>query len=575
MLTPAEQQALQASQLSFQGDNVMPTQMVPSQPVNGEILPQIQTSTPLAAAVHSGDTTQVEGEEAAAKRLKAASSGQAAVDATTAAAQGTTEAPPAPVVAPVPMAPPTGAGLSGEIPTGQTLPEQKDINAAALAATQKQLADDKIKWDAAINAEAARRTDDWNKEYAALKAKATSASNITTLKEDSSFMANFARAVAAGLGAYASIKGGGPNSAQHILDQEMSQDFERKKLRMSNAVEQMEKFGATRQMIDKFRDTEAAKLLADQSARLAQVNAATGVMLGRFPQAQMDAKAMIANKQAEVDAKAAEAAKDVGKRVHESGSATPATIQQSTMPGTAQLKAGESKTAGQAVIAKAALKSAKENQKYLNGLDEEEYAQVTQAYKRGQAAAEHNDEGFKGGVLRRAGAALSEGAYEATGGLVGTPASGFQAARLAGGEGAEGFISRDEKVTGAVVGLTNPRAAANPEALAKLAEKRGSAVEGISLEEARRRNAEHIKVLESETDRQALPLAKIEATAAQREGRAPSPPAPVTGQQLTKLSPKERQDYVDAKRTKSDSPDYAGAQAAIRKLEKKAREGQK
>jgi alpha-D-ribose 1-methylphosphonate 5-triphosphate synthase subunit PhnG len=164
---------------------------------------------------------------------------------------------------------------------------------------------------------------------------------------------------------------------------------------------------------------------------------------------------------------------------------------------------------------------------------------------------------------------MSQAAYNVTGGLLGTPESGYQAVRDVAGEAGEAFVSRDQKATSAVVGLTNQKAASNPGALEELAKSRGSSAAGLSLAEARRRNAENVKVLEAETDLNAKPLARLDAVAAARAGTAPKAPPPKSGSELAKRVkslPKQDQDKANEALTmKKSNPDYEKAQAWLSK----------
>lgn len=443
-----------------------------------------------------------------------------------------------------------------------TLAEVQDKTAAFKAEEEQRLVQQKAAEMQKIEEERARRSAEWLKQMDAAQAQYERDSKITSLHEDRSTLQNILSAFAVGLGAYGAGLTGGPNHAQQMLQFEMAQDLEKKKIKAEAALNKLRQVGASQAQIDSFAEHAQARLLAMQAAQLAQVDSHNQVLLSRFPQAQAQARQVVAAELAKVkDAQAKFAAEHTGTTAD-----SRATNEGEKRTVVNSLGKGEEgKTAGQAVVSKNALEAARQNQHYLDSLDEEEFAKITQAFKRGEAAAEHTDEGFKGGALSRGAAALSEGVYDLTGGILGTPSSGFQAARLEGGEEAEAFISRDQKATSAVVGLTNPRAAANPQVLEQIAKKSGSAVEGISLEEARRRAREKVKVLESEVDRQAKPLAKIEANAAKRVAAAapPQPATPqtqataqaekkLTGKALTEIPEKLRALYTDAKRTPAE-----------------------
>jgi hypothetical protein len=466
-----------------------------------------------------------------------------------------------------------GAGLVGGIKGPQTVQQATDENAVYQAQAQARIARETEERQQAIEAERQRRVDAGMQRLNQAAGEYEQKSKLTSYKEDHGMFHNILSALAVGMGAYGAAITHSPNFALEIINKEMDQDMERKKLAMESAFNKYKQAGMAPQQIEEWAKQQHANLLAKQQAQLATVEKLGAKSLAPFPQAQQ------AFLQAAAERKAKQA-KDNLDFVKESTGLTnefhTANEGQKRTVVNALGKGEEGKSAGQDVVAKSALEDAKANQKYLASLSDDEYKEITQQKERGTAAAEHNKKALQGGIVDRAGAKLSQGAYDATGGLIGSPASGYQAVKDVAGEDGEAFISRDQKATSAVVGLTNQKAAANPGALEELAKDKGASTAGLSRAEAMRRNAENIKILEAETDRLAKPLAKIEVNAAKREGRAlpvAATAAPLSGKDLTKLSTKERKDYVDAKLTKPSSPDYPGAQAAIRQLEAKARGG--
>jgi hypothetical protein len=341
MLTPAEEQALQAQMLATgRGASVLPVNPVATLPLAAPTAGEIYPSSTFSAPTAPGETTswskKIEGDEAKEKRQAADTAQLGAVDATKAAVLGTTEAPPAPPkVEDVPTAAPTGEGLSGGIQQGATLPEQKQINAMALATAQKQFEDRKRAEMAELEKQKQAKVQAWNDQVAAAKAEYTKISSEPT--QDNSWTARLLRGLAAGLGAYGAAITHSPNYAQQIMDVQVNRALEEKRDKLKQAEARMEKLGAHPELIDKWSDKQWALTLGKLQADLDRTKTAADVMLARFPQAQLEANKMIAEKQAVVADEIAKRSATVGERTVGGGTNLPASVMQTVQPGSDKL----------------------------------------------------------------------------------------------------------------------------------------------------------------------------------------------------------------------------------------------
>lgn len=339
MLTPAQEQALQAQMLANgAGGAALPpvaTNALPT-PTPGEIFPSVTTSMPIAPGTTSTWTAKKEGEEAEEKRHAADTADVSAANALKAATLGTTEAPTAPPkVAEVPSAAPTGEGLGGGIQQGATLPEQKQINALANAAAQKQFEDDKQKAFEAKEQKRAAAIKEVHDEVASVRAEYAKTAAEPT--QDDSWTSRLLRGLAAGLGAYGAAITHSPNYAQQILDSQVNHAIEIKRDKMRQLESRLEKLGVKPEVIDRTVDREWATTLGQIQGKLDRVKAASNVMLERFPQAQLEANKMFAEKDAVVAGEVAKRAATVGERTVGGGTNLPASIAQTVQPGTDKL----------------------------------------------------------------------------------------------------------------------------------------------------------------------------------------------------------------------------------------------
>lgn len=334
MLTPAQEQALQAQMLATGAGGApapVATTALPT-PTPGEIFPSVTTSMPISSGSSSSWTEKKEGAEAQEKRRAADTADVAAVDALKAATLGTTEAPTAPAkVAEVPTVAPTGEGLGGGIQQGATLPEQKQINALAIATKQKEFEDAKQKALAEREQRRAAAMKGFNDEIASVRAEYAKTAAEPT--QDNSWTSRLLRGLAAGLGAYGAAITHSPNYAQQILDSQVNQAIELKRDKMRQLESRLEKLGAKPEVIDKTIDREWALTLGQLQANLDRVKTAADVTLARFPQAQLEANKMIAEKQAVVASEAAKRSATVGERTVGGGTNTPASMVQTVQPG--------------------------------------------------------------------------------------------------------------------------------------------------------------------------------------------------------------------------------------------------
>lgn len=338
MLPTAQEAALQASQLAVGASPLPPAPGTPmTAPTPGEVFPSTTVSMPIAASTSSSRKEEVEGAEAKKARLEADAAAQASVGASQAAALGTTDmaAASAPKTAEVPTVAPSGQGLAGGIPQAPTLVEQKQTNALAIAAAEKEFQDRKIAAEAAQRAITERRRAELQAQTEQARQDYTAAKNAPTF-EKNGWGWDLMRALAVGAGAYGAAINHTQNFAQDILDKAVDRALSDKRQKMEVALRKMESMGVSEERIDKLHDRELTQTIGSLQGQLDQVKNAANVLLARFPTEQLKANEMIADKQAKLSAEVAKRAENVGKVTKESGRNTPASMMQVVQPGTKQ-----------------------------------------------------------------------------------------------------------------------------------------------------------------------------------------------------------------------------------------------
>lgn len=434
--------------------------------------------------------------------------------------------------------------------------------------TMEAAADEAAKDEARYKAKVASETQDQLRAIEAQKAQRLQAAQqqyeqmaqqLTRTGQVQAFAPTMAQRFAIALGSFGAGLTGGPNFAQQMMEKQMQLDADRQHQQLNIAMERLKMAGANPQQIMEFAQHQTMTTLAMQKAKLDTFHEQVNKILAPFPQFQQAANQKLAEMQAKQAQDAAKQLADATGRTVTSNVSNESS-RTTTVNATAK---GEGKSPGQAVVADRALADAKKNLAQLKGMSDEQYAKLTTEFARAKAHAAKLDQEFGGDIGERASASIQQD-------ILGAPKSGYDAAREVAGPEGEALMSRDANVTSAVVAMTNPRAAANPEILAKIAENKGATAQGLSRAEAIRRAAAQVDVLSAESSRNAPMLNKVAARQAASAATSTAAPQGMTGQQFGKLTAAEKNAYTEARLEKPGSKDYAEAQAAIRSLTRKA-----
>ena len=150
-----------------------------------------------------------------------------------------------------------GAGLVGGIKGPQTIQQATDENSAYQAQAQARVARETEERQQAIEADRQRRVDAGMQRLNQASAEYEQKSKLTSYKEDHGMFHNILSALAVGMGAYGAAITHSPNFALEIINKEMDQDMERKKLDMESAFTKYKQAGMAPQQIEEWaRDVQ-------------------------------------------------------------------------------------------------------------------------------------------------------------------------------------------------------------------------------------------------------------------------------------------------------------------------------
>ena len=179
-----------------------------------------------------------------------------------------------------------GAGLVGGIKGPQTIQQATDENSAYQAQAQARVARETEERQQAIEADRQHRVDAGMQRLNQASAEYEQKSKLTSYKEDHGMFHNILSALAVGMGAYGAAITHSPNFALEIINKEMDQDMERKKLDMESAFTKYKQAGMAPQQIEEWAKQQNTNLLAKQQAQLATIEKLGAKSLAPFPQAQ-------------------------------------------------------------------------------------------------------------------------------------------------------------------------------------------------------------------------------------------------------------------------------------------------
>jgi len=94
--------------------------------------------------------------------------------------------------------------------------------------------------------------------------------------------------------------GGGPNRALELLKMQMDQDFQAKRASFDNAVHRMASEGANQERLKQFHQMGLERILAGEKAKLTLFGNKLAKTLAAFPQAQQDARQVVAKAEADM-----------------------------------------------------------------------------------------------------------------------------------------------------------------------------------------------------------------------------------------------------------------------------------
>jgi len=584
---------------------VAPTLDASGMPKPGEIQPSTTIQTALGPTVSSGSRTEVASAQDRAARQGAAESAQALADAqkdpmlpgyAIDPMTGEEIGKPAPTAAAVPIPADTQVpvGKFGALPAsafpnmvevdGGLVPkadvppapmhsksQQVDANAAAMARAEAQAAQAKIDHAKALEEEVGRRQQSLTERIDEAMAKNAEARQKITNPEEKSFLQSVLQAFAVGAGAYGSAMTGAPNFALQIIQKKQDNDLAKMKLELDASEDQLKRLGASQAQIDKFRETKQANFLAKTQAELDLIKAKGAQLLGAFPNAKVEADKQIALAQANADKFKFEIFKDIDKKVKESSSTMAGGTKTEVIPGSKDMKGGTSVSDAEGKKANYGDQIVRAAKEIKSGpvLDDKDLARLNQNIMDMAAAAEQGTKSLTGAAKVQAMRALGLSPDSLTAGLPKEKKAVAQA-WLNG----TGLVIRDQ--SGAAITIPEdlrnwqikgPQPGEGPggynRKLSNLEYEGNNMLKLAGPEAVRRLRGE----VGAETKQYDYSKARENIPAPAK----PTAPAP-TGKQLAKgLTAEEKRDYVDAKRVKPDSKEYAGAQAAIRKLEAKAR----
>ena len=327
-LSPAELQALQAAQLASNVDGPAAPPLPTPSAGGSQVQPYTVTNESLGPTVTSGGSSS----KISARGEQALSAADEATDAKIAAMRG-------PTLAHSPDSDTDEAQSSFQarqleanglkpVPAGQpgaNMPfSSKQFNASPQANAPRTLEaamDEKAKYEADYNARVAAETQKKQAELArnaaeeqqAAQARINAAAedkkkagNITSFWENRSTPQKILGVLGMAFGAASSAYTHGPNYAMEIIHSAINQDFQIKKAKLDNAVEEMRLAGAAPAQIREKQKFLTEQLLASQKAQLDTLQAKANQMLAPFPQAQQKADLAIASVKAEQEQKKAD-----------------------------------------------------------------------------------------------------------------------------------------------------------------------------------------------------------------------------------------------------------------------------
>jgi hypothetical protein len=438
-----------------------------------------------------------------------------------------------------------GAGLVGGIKGPQTIQQATDENAIYQARAQARIVRETEEHRQAIEAERQRRVDAGLQRLNQAAAEYEQKSKLTSYKEDHGLFHNILSAFAVGLGAYGGAITHSPNYALEILNKEMDQDMERKKLAMESAFNKYKQAGLYPQQLEEWAKQQHANLLATQQAQIATVEKMGAKALAPFPQAQQAFLQATAERKAKQAKDALDFMKEATAHTTE-GHTTEEGAKRVTVNST---KGGEANTATDAAVAKANQEAAKRVLDLIKGTAPEDLDKLAKGAER----AEIKSERIKGQMAKgEAGQTLGEIRQD----YIGSPEGRYSAAENP--EQAE-LLSESRKVSQNIVRMTRKRA--SEEEVVKGARNMDPMEPGIPNEERVRRATENKKLADAAAAGQGTGIAKIEnrlaATAAQ-----PAAPKGKAGQQraLMALPAADRAWATKAMTMKKGDPGYDKAQ---------------
>lgn len=531
--------------------------------VGGQPVPIVSTRKQLEPDVTTGKEYVEETPEQKAQRLAAmdaaTKTGQSAESAILGTAPGSAAPPPPQPAGLAPKPAPAGTGLTGGIPQMATLPAQQDANKQAMDALAKEQADEKLREEARLNALAKERTDQAMANIAKAETDYAKASGEVGKKDDKGWLHNVLLALAQGAGAYGATLSHSPNYAAQIIENADKGELERKRANLEATFKRYQSAGARMKDIEPWRDREMGRIMAQQKARLDQLQKAVDVSLSRFPKAQLEAQAAIDAKRAEIEKTKMEYGKEVGNIKRTRSQRDEGTTQTTTDPRGVAGTTGKGPTESENKLAllgesmKDELKSIRSGEP-LTSSDLETVQSDTLRAENADKAAE------SGGQL--AGAAVSIGRK-----IDAVPRSRYSSLPEAKQKTLNAWDNAIEKYARMLTGAGMPAEEA----------RRMSRQNGPMAGDTPGQIKAKLDRLEREAERMtrlAGPLASnrlAQGSPGTQGAPATKASAPVTNKELGRLSADEQSDYVAAKAVKPDSPDYKNAQAAIRKLEAKAR----